>query len=108
MALTARLTNPSYGYQKNGYVSYSCTLELSEDASGTPEVVATTGLSTVEAFPIEGWADRIKAAIKVQADAYIAQFKLMMMIVNSVYPSALKPQDAVVSITTEIEPTITV
>jgi hypothetical protein len=113
MALTARLTNPSYGYLKDGAVSYSCTLELTEDASGTPTVVATTGLScTTNLTPVNGvytaWVDQIKAEIKQRADDYIAQYKVLMQLVNIPYPTAVVPQDAINALALAIEPTITV
>lgn len=102
--LTARLVNPSYGYQSGGSVSFSTTLELLDGA----EVVATTGLSFGTSFLVEGWETRIKDEIKRQADEYIAQFKYMMGLVQQVIPTATKPQDAVDALNSIIESELTI
>lgn len=102
--LTAQITNPSYSYQLGGSVSYSCTLEVKEDGV----TVSSTGLSVTTNFLIEGWAVRIKDALREQADAYIAQYKYMLQLVQAVYPAAVVPQDVVDTIAAEVESTITV
>lgn len=104
MALTAQLVNPSYGYQAGGNVSISATLEVKEGEL----TVGTLGLSCCTSFLTEGWKERVSDSFKLQADEYIAQFKYMMLIVQSVYPTAATPEEAVVLLVDEIESTITI
>ena len=102
MALTATLKNPTYGYQKDGVVSVSATLEIADGET----IIATSGVSTATNFTVDGWADRVKESLKAQADAYIAQMKYMLGLVAAVYPTASTPQEAVNQLTAEITITI--
>lgn len=105
--LTPRILNPSYGYQTGGYVSFHCQMELFDDSD--PSIVLDSiGLSVTTSFLVDGWVDRIKSSCKQQADEYIMQFQYMMALVNAVYPSATKPQDACDLIAAELATSITI
>jgi hypothetical protein len=73
------------------------------DAGGVP-IFNTVVLST----EYDRWVTHIKAEIKRQADEYIAQYKVLMQLVNIPFPTAVVPQDAINALALAIEPTIVV
>ena len=98
-----KLTNSTYSYS-NGIVSYTVTAQFIDDTDPSNPVTLYSDIFSAKVnIDKANWLTILEDSITNQINETLTRYQAVMQKIQSAFPTAISPDDAIQQFTTELE-----